>query len=367
MAIYLQESTARLVGTITERRPSGQQPLLLFGEGVARAGNIPTTEDIARDLYPKIATYMPESNADASVLLETFYDYWNTLQSFERQSLLQEYFAHVPVPDFFFDLAPLLKDGYFVRVLTTSIDTLLEQALDFSGLKRGDDYLVANLARRDKIPLTSLQRSEKAPLRIFKLHGDLSGSNVSITPNEIEKSLAPQRMAVKGDLLSGEIILVGYRFESEPINQWLSSTHGALWWVNPNQPGQEQIGAIAAAHTINYVDGPNADPAQFFGILRMSLLSQSEPVRKAPISKYAKSVESYPAEADFAFESTSPGDTDIEPQFLAQRLQLHVKRKRELEAQALYVSSVDQDTETQIKYESDQISKIQQRLDELNG
>jgi hypothetical protein len=366
MAIYLQESTARLVRALAERRSGGQQPVLFLGEGVARAAGVPTTEDIARDLYPKIATYLPESNADASVLLDTFYNYWDTLQSFERQSLLQEYFAHVPMPDFFFDLVQLLDDGYFVSVLTTSIDTLLEQALDFSGFKRGEGYFVTNVAQGGKSPLGTLRSSEKTPIRVIKLHGDLSGTRVAITPTEIERYLAPQRMAVKGDLLSGEIALVGYGFESEPINQWLARTPGDLWWVNRDQPGQDQISAIAAAHTINYVDGPNADPAQLFGILRMSLLSQSEPARKAPISKYAKSVESYPAETDFAFESTSPGDTDIEPQFLAQRLELHAKRKRELEARALYVSSVDQDTETQIKYESDQVSKIQQRLDELN-
>ncbi len=366
MAIYLQESTARLARTLTERRSSGQQPLLFLGEGVTKAAGIPTTEDIARDLYPKIATYLPASGADAGTLLETFYSYWDALQPLERQSLLQEYFAHMPVPDFYFDLASLLNDGYFVSVLTSSIDTLLEQALDFSGLKHDEDYLVIDLAQRDESALESLRHPGKTCIAIIKLRGDLSGSKVAITPTEIERYLAPQRMAVKGDLLSGEIVLAGYGLESQLVNDWLAYTHGILWWVSPTQPDQDHIDAIRAEHTLKYIDGPNADPEELFGILRMSLQSLNEPARKAPISKYARSVESYPTDAGFALASTSPGDTDIESQFLSQRLQLHLKRRRELEAQALYVRSIDQDTETQIKYENDQIAKIQQRLDELN-
>jgi len=358
---------AQLVSMLAERRLSRQQPILFLGEGVARAANVPGIKDMARDLYLRITSEPSDEQVDPDDVVNAFYGVWDTLEPFERQSLLQSYFAQLPVPEFYFDLAQLLIDECFVMVLTTSIDLLLEQALSFSGLKQGEDYLVATFALREEPTLAAIQRSGKTPIRILKLHGDLSGSRVAITPDEIERHLGPQRAAVKGNFLSGEIVLAGYSFESQPINEWLAWTQGVLWWVSPDHPDQEHVGPLEAAHTINYVDGSNADPKELFGILRMGLLSPVQITRTAPVSKYAKSIESYPTEAAFALESTSPGDTDIEAKFLAQRLEQHIKRKRELEAVALYVSSVDQDTETQLRYESNQITKLEQRLDQMNG
>ena len=79
---------------------------------------------------------LPESGADASVdcLRPSTTTGTRCSPSSASHSCRSTWLAPLPVPDFFFDLAPLLKDGYYVGVLTTSIDTLLEQALDFSSI-----------------------------------------------------------------------------------------------------------------------------------------------------------------------------------------------------------------------------------------
>lgn len=367
MAIYVQDTMAQLVAMLAEKRSSGQQPVLFLGNGVARAANVPAIEDMARDLYLSITGESPAPQMDAAKVVDACYQESERLEPFQRQSLLQSYFATLPVPDFYFDLVQLLIDEVFLTVVTTSIDPLLEQALSFSGLRRDEAYLVVKPERRTK---ASPRLSKTAPskiIKIVKLNGELPGFEAAITPDELQQLLIPQRSPVQSDHRTHEIVLVGYNLASEPANKWIARTQAGLWWVSPVRPEQNQVDSLGAARLYSFLDGSNADPKQFFGILRMGLQSLTEPIPKAPISKYTLSIESYPTEAAFPRGGTSMGDSDIEPQFLVQRLDQHVRRKRELEAQALYVSAVDQNTETQIAYESTQISAIQQRLVDLGN
>ncbi len=59
----------------------------------------------------------------------------------ERFRVLEPFYRRVPVPLFYRDLAALAA-GFVTHVLTTNVDTLLEQALGAVGLTVGRDYCV---------------------------------------------------------------------------------------------------------------------------------------------------------------------------------------------------------------------------------
>lgn len=370
--IRVDTNMEELIAALAERRTAGEQPVLFLGEGIAQAAGMPTIEEMARDLYPTITPYLKHGAIDEDPL-HGFYDFWQGLEPFDRQSLLQRYYGEKPVPAFYFDLVKLLAGDCFAYVATTSFDTLLEQALDLRGLRRGQDYLVAT---PDDLSALDRLSPDWSPLIVVKLRGDLAGGELAILPDEVERRLAPQRRAVKGGLLSGEIVMVCYGFEIDMINKWLASTQGALWWVSQEQPEPGVWRQIRAAHRTRLIDGPNAHPQEFFGILSMALATpdgaQAEPSGSwttVPSSDAAPQMPSPdPIEGEEPVPTpavTEPGD--IEPQWLEEQLKQHLRRKQDLDSKMLYQSTVDPALQTQIAYEQEQIRRIVERLATLRG
>ncbi len=347
MSMFIQPNMAQLMEVLEERRNDVQQPILFLGQGVAKAAGVPSVEDMAKDLFPNISQPYQEPQE----ALEVFFNYWETLSPLERQSMLLRYFSHVPVPAFYHDLVNLLFNRHFPVILSTSIDTLLEQAFNDNARERttnGVELAVISIASlSDNQSLNRAGSDGSDIIRLIKLHGDIS-QDVALTAEDIDEELGRQQRALKGEFLAGEIIMVGYDFESNPINKWLSWTHGELWWVSPEQPSDDDIEAIAASHRINYINGADAEPSEFFGVLRLGLEPTDPDTVSDPQSRAVK-------------------EADIEQDYLRVQLQQHQGRKRKLVQKSKYYSVTDSETEVQIEYESDEIKKIERRLAELTN
>lgn len=284
------------------RRPEpddpGRQPFVLFlGPECAAAAGVPSMNHTARlvldlverdeelsSLYPSGGDTAQQA-ARGQEPLRAFYGLMNELKKTSGDKIyrmLLKLNAKVPVPLFYQDLALLIKAGYFERVLTTNIDTLLEQSLDIAGLQAGYDYHVTSLG----VPTTRPDAPEDLPsdwgeharhIHIVKLFGDLAQEQVNITPEEIDGALRSQRRYVKSEL-EGDIVMVGYNLESKPINEWLR--HGGrrreqLWWVaggwEPQSDFQEW------AQQLRPVTGRAGRPEEFFGQLKLRLMRRHAP------------------------------------------------------------------------------------------
>jgi hypothetical protein len=297
-----QAMTMRLKLSRTE--PDGFSDLdnyiLFLGSGCAKAANVPSFSEIARKVFDayegvnQLSLDVPskEERSDEDKLLKSFFKFLGKMSHTEIFLMLQSFFADIPVPTFYQDLALLVKDGYFNRILTTNFDTLLEQALNGVGLQIGFNYQVISLGGGSTSDDESSSDSNATGslsnmIYIIKLHGDISKQDMNFTPQNIEQALQSQRRFVKSEL-QGDLIMVGYKFESEPINQWLNySQRQELWWVD-SHPKSTKYNTNDWANQIFYMDENLARPETFFSQLALRLLRRPayESLRKNSLRSY---------------------------------------------------------------------------------
>ena len=266
-----------LARNLLERRARGEQPFILFlGRGCADAAGVPSNLQIAQQLFTDTdlaEQYLDpgDGRVDEESLLHAFNEFIAEMTPGQRYRMLQSFFAGLPVPTFYQDLALLIKAGFFRRIITTNIDTLLEQALNGAGLWGDKDYQVISLSNPEQSAYWEADLRAQTRIRIVKLHGDLAQQSAFITPEEILAALSPQRAFVKSEL-AGDLLMVGYEFESQPLNKWLAWTRGNLWWISPEEPEPRLLDQIGVSRSYRSLHGEQAYPESFFGQLAYILL-----------------------------------------------------------------------------------------------
>ncbi len=260
-----------LADQVLERQEMGRPFILFLGHECAAAAGVPSMYKIARQVFadPDLASlYLHERDLeDRQDALNALGELMDEMTSGQRYRMLQSFYANIPVPSFYQDLALLVRAGYFRHILTTNIDNLLEQALNGAGMAEERDYQVIVPGQKESLPWRQQKTDvSDAPVHIIKLHGDLAQQQVSFTREEISDALEPQRAYIKGEL-SGDLVMVGYQFESEPLNQWLSWVPGVLWWVSAAAPDEDRMEPILERRRVNWVQGDRARPELFFGHL----------------------------------------------------------------------------------------------------
>lgn len=255
--------------------------MLFLGAQCANAAGVPDTVTVARqvkELYgkaPELASSFSDSpETDPERDKTEYFAFLSTLSSSQRFRMLQSFYANVPVPLFYQNLALLLRAGYFRRVMTTNVDTLLEQALAGAGLQRGRHYRVVNLGAdgTDRATESQMDVPDDETL-IIKLHGDLADQVVGLTPDEIESTLRTHRRYMRSEL-EDDLILVGYDGESPPVEEWLGrlSHRAELWVVNRDLP-HFAAESNDWARVVRTITGESASPESFFGQLALRLVN----------------------------------------------------------------------------------------------
>jgi hypothetical protein len=360
-------------------------PLLFLGSDCARAAGVPNVDDITQQMadslrgtvdLPRMRTLAehlvltahPEADrtqleariaelASDPNLAGYLYERLIALPDSQRARVLLQVYDAIPVPLFYQDLTALLWAGCFTDILTTNVDTLLEQALNLGGFRPGSTYEVINLGTdRSPPPDWETSGSSTRLVRIFKLHGDLAQQVVNVTAEEIAAALEPQRMLVKGEL-RGDIVMVGYKFESPPIDHWLTLTSGEIWWVCQEPPDPNRLDPIAAVRPVNMIVGATGAPNEFFGILEATVL------QPAPVTPPAATAEA----VDFAAGAGAEPAVAVIDQ--ADLLRTRISRSQavlySLEQQVA-PSERNLPTQQQIDYQRGEIVKLEDKLRELS-
>jgi hypothetical protein len=357
-----------LAERMSGRLSSEDGPYILFlGKACARAAGAPMeralsslVKDFGESLKPGIDVSVQVESGKLSIV-DAVSQITAGMPPSLRYMLLQMFYNRLPVPLFYQDLAVLAKAGYFRGIFTTNFDTLLEQALDGADLRRGTDYFVLTPDTLSHSPLPD----EAGPaIVIYKLHGDLGERNVALTVDEIRAALGPQQRFFRRGLRE-DLIIAGYEFESDPVNDWLiSSGADEIWWVSAAPPPPESIEKIASTRSINYLLGADSSPDAFFGhlcnfLLRMPVLQSlstpliegSEPNASAGATATGTGGPLPPAVSGAARESG----------YLHGRLQRSQDVLFSLE-QAVSPTSADSNIAHQIDYQKQQIWNLQIKL-----
>ncbi|MFC1878609.1 SIR2 family protein [Chloroflexota bacterium] len=355
---------------LERRRQEFAKPFILFlGQACASAAGVPSNLDIAHLLFsnPDLAAqYLDEiDDPNDDQLMEAYTEFIREMTAGQRYRMLLSFYDSVPVPAFYQDLALLIKAGFFEHILTTNIDTLLEQALNSVGMWQGKDYHVLSLGRSEELPGRSRSTSSETPLVVIKLHGDLAQQQVAITPDEISDALEPQRAFVKGEI-SGDMVMVGYNFESEPLISWLSYVPGELWWVNQEPPDDDRMENIEESRTMRYISGEPARPQAFFTQLTYLLFqpqsSQAQYSFEEPawIPAASKGLED---ELILSGDLQEIEYSDIE--FLQTQLQRGRAVLRNLE-QTVVPGERSVQVQSQIEYQRGQVTQLEDQLRNLD-
>ena len=142
---------ARLAGKMSElRAEQPPRPLpFLIGDLCGERAGVPSPAEIGRaalgSLFERSPTFRAQLlpagvNAPDDEVEAAFLGWLGQMTHLQRYRVLEPFYRRVPVPLFYQDLADLLVGGFVTHILTTNVDTLLEQALDGRGLTAGRDY-----------------------------------------------------------------------------------------------------------------------------------------------------------------------------------------------------------------------------------
>jgi SIR2-like protein len=242
------------------------EPITLFlGAGCASAAGVPSTVNIAREALDtfKLEDFIPQSESE---LLQLFYKHLDLLPPADVARMLQTLYARVPVPAFYQDLARMVRGGWFPLILTTSYDTLLEQALDNAGVPRAS-IRVTTLTTGSK--LANQAQLESEVVNIVKLHGDLQLSAVQLSPFDIARALDISGRFVKSELI-GDLIVVGHIPGDDPVDRFfVQAPDRELWWVN--EQDASEVSLMGWALKIQKLHGEIGRPQVFFPQLALRL------------------------------------------------------------------------------------------------
>jgi len=348
--------------------------ILLLGAGCARAAGVPAPAMVARQalegLYKRdpetAAKYVPDMDqAQDSQMVRALLQFLGSMPGLQRRSVLNRLYGQLSVPLFYQELATLVQAGFFSRIATTNMDLLLDQALEHVGLWPGTGYQVISLGEVFGLDSTNFAaRGTECPIKIVRVYADPTSSEPTIMEEALEDALEPERATTK-EGRTGGVLVVGYEFECEAINQLLPRLPGELWWVSEEFPGRG-VETGARSRTV-MITGDSARPDAFFSQLGLQLL------RRPVVEAMTKSIDDdYPEEIAEVGEpeqrdeidSALPAEETIEVDLLQDQSRRQEAMLYDLE-QKLVVGEESPGLKAQIKYQRDKMFEVEDELREL--
>ncbi len=131
-------------------------------------------------------------------------------------------------------LAELLKASFFETIITTNIDTLLEDVL--WNMKQPEDYQVS---RYGKDQIKEVELGEARCGQIIKIFGDLSYLIYKTAGNEFDLEADQELKKFLSAKLSEEVLMIGYDPTwDRPIEKAFRELGKVVWYVNEELPPQ---------------------------------------------------------------------------------------------------------------------------------
>lgn len=208
----------------------------------------------------------------------TFRQYLRDLSPNERIHLLASHLDQQAHQAGYRALALLIQAGYFSTILTTNLDSTLEEALSKVGVPQNEMRVMIVERDRPDYIAASLD-SQARQINIIKLHGSLNEGvlakgfpDVFLLPKKIEESMARY--------FAQDMVVVGSLEKDDDILRFLRVPQGnAIYYTLPEQPSREDDLMIRLLESCeDYVSpdtymiaGPYGNFTTFFQTLHDSL------------------------------------------------------------------------------------------------
>ncbi|MEH1799006.1 MAG: CHAT domain-containing protein [Nostoc sp.] len=209
----------------------------------------------------------------------TFSEKWKNLEVEKRYRCIEQAFIEAkkkpqyqPKMESYKGLAQLIKYGYFDTIITTNIDTCLEDALINIGINRRDWQVLIN--GRDSLELISQELKYPTPrIKIIKLYGELNSRKFAFDLQETKEFIGKIQPLIK-TYLNGSVLMVGESTIDKEVSSCIPSESDNFYYVNLNEPqDNSKIRDVLLElqnHTV--ISGEQAEFSLFFKILSQKLI-----------------------------------------------------------------------------------------------
>ena len=218
-----QINVKEMANVLSDRRDQGQRIVLFLGASTgALFGN--------KYLYELLNQFSLRNFASLSNAVK-FAECYANLSRFretERHKILVGAMAALSYREEDKILAQLVKMRFFEIVISTNIDTLLEDACNFWGMQKPNDYRVLIPGAYD---IPKIGQDKAGATSIIKVFGDLKSKDYKI----VDRSLDPYS-ELKNFLkkqLTKEVLVIGYDpVWDESLERAFPLTGGTIWYAN---------------------------------------------------------------------------------------------------------------------------------------
>src|SRR5258707_5162093 len=218
---------------------------------------------------------------------ETFRQYIQELGFNGRMSVLTHYLREIVAEEGYRALADLIRDGYFSTILTTNIDTLLEEALIKAGVSQSDMQVL--LVGRDQPSyIADMLANTTGLITILKLYG---GLKERVLPDDFPDVLAFLQKVEEllAKLLDHDLVIVGNLEHELAIQRLLPvKSKCALYNVQPSllDHSHNYLVRVMEARNLSpssfIINGPQGNFHTFFPALRSRLQLQPSTITEVP-------------------------------------------------------------------------------------
>ena len=209
-------------------REQGQRPVLFLG---ARTGGL-----FGNEYFYEMLKNFSLLNFDALSNLDKFRECYYVLKTRfterERHNILVGALATLMYREEDKLLAELVRAGFFEVIITTNIDTLLEDACSSCGLRELDDYRVLT----DVAEIAKFEQNKPRYSSIIKVFGGLETKHYSMTGEALNLQAEDRLQQPLVSILAREVLVVGYDpvwdHEIEPA---FPTNGGTVWHINETE------------------------------------------------------------------------------------------------------------------------------------
>src|SRR6266568_5893369 len=220
-----ETSIEELARVLTTQRDQGQRAILFLG---ARAGGL-FSNQFLYDTLKNFSLLNFDTLSNVDKFRECYYVLNKQFTENERHNILVGALATLRYREEDRLLAEIIKAGLFEVIISTNIDTLLEDACSSCGLWEPDDYRVF-------IPgVDETTEFEKSKLRssIIKVFGDLESRHYSMAGKAFDLQAEHGLLKFLASILTRNVLIVGYDpVWDNAIEPAFPTTGGAVWYVN---------------------------------------------------------------------------------------------------------------------------------------
>ncbi|MBV9231413.1 MAG: hypothetical protein JOZ18_19035 [Chloroflexi bacterium] len=217
-----------------------------------------------------------------SVDWDVFRTYIQGFGQNDRISILQNALRTTENVEGYSSLARLIADGYFSTILTTNLDTKLEEALERQGLRHGAVQTIV-VGRDTGVYVARLLDMQANGILIVKLHGSLEDGVLSDRFPDFFELHNGIRQSVKRYLNQDLVIVGSLAREDDIVREFSRAASHTIYYATPEFPEyDDEVVKVMEARRYDaskfIIDGPYGTFDGFFGALEAMLLESTSVV-----------------------------------------------------------------------------------------